>query len=118
MVESIVRSKSFSFAVRIVNVYKFLKIQRNEHVLSKQLLRAGTSIGANLAESYCAVSDKDFLNKIYISLKEAQETLYWIKLLHETGYLTGKEYNSIYDDCLNIVKMLMATTKTFSSKLK
>ena len=85
---------------------------RNEYVLSKQILRSGTGIGANIAESACAISKKDFLSKIYIALKECNETLYWLDLLHETGYITDKAFVSLNNDCLELKKMLTATTKT------
>ena len=91
--------KSRKFAIRIVRLYQFLCENRKEYVLSKQLLRSGTSIGANIAESECAISKKDFLSKIYIAFKESNETLYWLDLLYETDYLTTQEYESIKADC-------------------
>ena len=111
------RSKSKKFAVRIVNLYKYLCEEKKEYVLSKQVLRSGTSIGANLAESEYAISEKDFLSKIYISLKESAETLFWLDLLFQTEYLTESEYNSINEEALELLKMLKATTKTLSKKL-
>ncbi|MBQ0098170.1 MAG: four helix bundle protein [Oscillospiraceae bacterium] len=110
--ENTVAFKSKKFAIRIVNLYKYLYNEKKEFVLSKQLLKSGTSIGANIAESECAISKKDFLSKIYISFKEANETLYWIDLLYETEYLTEKEYISVKSDCEEIKKMLSSTTKT------
>ena len=86
--------------------------------MSKQLLRSGTSIGANIAESECAISDKDFLSKLYIALKECMETRFWIDLLYETTYIDKKMYQSISDDCEEIRKMLSASTKTMSEKRK
>ena len=80
--------KSKLFAIRIVRLYQYLCSEKTEFVLSKQLLRSGTSIGANLAESECAISKKDFLAKVYIALKECAETLYWLELLRENGYLS------------------------------
>ena len=115
--EMTVKYKSKRFAVRIVNLYKYLCEEKKEYVLSKQLLRSGTSIGANIAESECAISKKDFLAKIYISLKECAETIYWLDLLFETDYLTAKEYESIKNDCEEIRKMLSSTTKTLNSQL-
>ena len=88
-----------------------------EYVLSKQLLRSGTSIGANLAEAECAISRKDFLAKVYIALKECAETKYWIELLRETDYLTEEQFRSIWNDCEEIRKMLSSTTKTVNSTL-
>ena len=91
--------------------------REKEYVLSKQLLRCGTSIGANLAESECAISRKDFLSKIYISLKECSETLYWLELLYDTDYLQENEYRSMYADCEELRKMLSSSTKTIVSEL-
>jgi four helix bundle protein len=116
--ENTARNKSKKFAVRIVNLYKYLCEEKKEYVLSKQLLRSGTSVGANLAESEYAISEKDFLNKIYIALKESAETVFWLDLLFETEYLTETEYNSINEEALELLKMLKATTKTISGKVK
>ena len=113
--ENTVFYKSKKYAVRIVNLYKYLCDEKKEYILSKQLLRSGTSIGANIAESECAISKKEFLSKIYIALKEANETLYWLDLLYETEYLNEHEYFSIKDDCEEIKKMLSATTKTLKN---
>lgn len=113
-----VKYKSKKFAVRIVNLYKYLCEDKKEYVMSKQLLRSGTSIGANIAESECAIIDKDFLSKLYIALKECMETRFWIDLLYETTYIDKKMYQSISDDCEEIRKMLSASTKTMSEKRK
>ena len=110
--EHSVQQKSFSFAIRIVNLCKFLRESQNECVLSKQLLRSGTSIGANVAEAQQAQSKSDFAHKINIALKEAYETNYWIRLLHATHYLTDQEYESIIGDCTELEKLLIAITKT------
>lgn len=115
--EKTVKYKSKRFAVRIVNLYKYLCDEKKEFVLSKQVLRSGTSIGANIAESECAISEKDFLSKIYIALKECSETIFWLDLLHETEYLSDEMYNSIIGDCEELKKMLSSTTKTMNSKL-
>lgn len=115
--ENTSRSKSKRFAVRIVKLYQYLCDEKREYVLSKQLLRSGTSIGANLAEAECAISRKDFLAKIYIALKECAETKYWLELLHETAYLSPEEFQSIYADCEELRKMLSSTTKTINSTL-
>lgn len=112
MAENIIKIKSFSFAKRIVNFYNYLCSEKKEYVISKQLLRSGTSIGANVFESDRAVSKKDFINKIGIAQKEADETLYWIELLHETGYIADAEYGSIKTDCEELIKILMAISKT------
>ena len=95
---------------------QFLK-EKQEYVLSKQLLRSGTSVGANLAEAECAISKKDFLAKVYIALKECSEAQYWLELLYETEYLTEEEFRSIAADCEELRKMLSATTKTINSTL-
>ena len=115
--EKTVKIKSKKFAVRVVNLYKYLCDEKKEYVLSKQILRSGTSIGANIAESECAISDKDFLSKIYIALKECVETIYWLDLLFDTDYLTKEQYESIKSDCEEIRKMLSSTTKTMNSQL-
>ena len=86
-------------------------------MLSNQILRSGTSIGANLAESVCAISDKDFLTKIYIALKETEETLYWLDLLKEANFIDEKSYKSMFRDCQEIAKILTKTTKTMQNKL-
>ena len=112
-----VRQKSRQFAVRIVRLYQHLGNEKREFILSKQLLRSGTSIGANVAESECAFSRKDFLAKMYIAFKECNETLYWLSLLYDTDYLTDKEYESVNADCEELHKMLAAITKTTREKL-
>lgn len=115
--EKSAKIKSKKFAVRIVNMYKYLRDDKKGYILSKQVLRSGTSIGANLAEAESAMSKRDFLSKVYVALKECSETLYWLELLHETGYLSNKMFLSIYDDCLELRRMLTATTKTISFSL-
>jgi four helix bundle protein len=114
VIENTALYKSKKFATKIIRLGKFLHEQKKEFVLSKQILRSGTSIGANLAESECASSRKDFLNKKYIALKETNETLYWLDSLRNSGYLTQPQYESVYSDCMEIKKMLVATTKTIS----
>ena len=109
--------KSRNFSIRIIRLYQYLCEDRKEYILSKQLLRAGTSIGANIAESECAISKRDFLSKIYIAFKESNETLYWLDLLHETSYLTEQEYESIKRDCEELRKILSATTKTLNEEM-
>ncbi len=112
MSENQIESKSFDFAVRVVNLYKFLTEQKKEFVLSKQLLRSGTSIGANVAEAQRGQSKADFVAKMSISLKEANETNYWLKLLYKTEYLTEQQFLSISNDITEIIKMLVAICKT------
>ena len=115
--EQTARSKTKRFAVRIVRLFQYLREEKKEFVMSKQLLRCGTSIGANLAEAECGISRKDFLAKVYIALKECVETKYWLELLHETGYLSEEQFLSIYGDCEELRKMLSSTTKTVNSTL-
>ncbi len=112
MTKSIVEEKSFNFAVRIVNLYKYLSDTKKEYILSKQLLRAGTSVGANISEALEGQSKKDYLSKMNISLKEMRETIYWLRLLKETDYLNDVEYESIYEDGIEIKKMLTSIVKT------
>ena len=106
------QNKSFSFAVRIVKLCKILRDERKEYILSKQLMRCGTSIGANISEAQHAQSRADFLSKLNISLKETTETRYWLKLLEATDYLSKTEYVSIDSDCEEIEKILVASVKT------
>ena len=107
-----VKQKSFSFAVRIVKLTKFLRENKKEAIMSKQLLRCGTSIGANVAEAQQAQSRPDFISKLNIALKEAAETDYWLCLLHETEYLSNEQFSSIISDCREIEKMLVAIVKS------
>ena len=111
-----VEEKSFLFAIRIVNLSKYLA-GKNEHVLSKQILRSGTSIGANIAEAQQAQSTADFISKLNIALKESSETNYWLRLLNATKYLTDTEFSSLLNDCREIEKMLTAIIKS-SKKTK
>ena len=113
--DNIILSKSFNFAVRIVNLYKYLCNDKKEFILSKQLLRSGTSIGANVKEAINAQSRSDFLSKMNISLKEAGEAEYWIELLMATEYLNEKEENSILNDCVEIKKILHSIVKKIKS---
>ena len=107
---------SKNFARRCVMLYNFLCNQKHEYVLSKQLLRSGTSIGANIAESEYAQSKADFISKLSIALKEAAETKYWLELLQDSGYLSDNETESITTDCVSIIKMLTSILKTLKSK--
>lgn len=110
------RDKSYQFALRVVKVYKHLTSESREFVLSKQLLRAGTSIGANIAEANQAQSRPDFISKLSIALKEAVETEYWLNLLSDADYLTVLQAESLLADCREIVKMLTAAIKTSKGK--
>ena len=111
-----IQEKSRDFAIRIINCYKFLTEEKKEFVMSKQLLRAGTSIGANTRESKNAQSKPDFLSKLNVALKEADETEYWLDLLHASDYLDDKIFNSLNNDCVEIIKMLTAIIKTLKGK--
>ncbi len=118
MKENVVQQKSFAFAIRVVNAYKYLTEQKKEFVLSKQLLRSGTSIGANVEEATGGQSKKDFIAKISISYKEARETKYWLNLLTATDYLDEKLSKSLLDDAEELCKILssiLLTTKQNNS---
>ncbi len=109
--KGILEAKSFTFAISIVNLSRFLVESRREYVLSKQLLRAGTSIGANISEAQFAQSKADFGTKMQISLKEANETRYWLRLLQATGFLQTEEANSYLVECNELINMLVSTCK-------
>ncbi len=104
--------KSKAFALRVVNLYNYFKENRLEYVMSKQLLRCGTSIGANVREAVYAQSRADFLSKMYIALKEAGESAYWLELLGDAKYLTPSQTKSILDDCDELIKILSSITKS------
>ena len=103
--ENVIREKSFKFAVRMVNLYKTLSNERKEFVLSKQILRSGTSIGANVREALNGESDADFIHKFAIAQKESDETCYWLELLYATGYINESEFNSLIDDATELLKI-------------
>ncbi len=115
--DNIILLKAKLFAVRIVNLYKYLSVEKHEFVLSKQIMRSGTSIGANVNEAMCGISKKDFLAKMYIAFKECAETNYWLDLLYDTDFLTEKEYLSIKNDCEELKKILSSITKTTQTQL-
>lgn len=106
MEENPLVAKALDFSVRIVNLYKRLREERHETVMSKQILRSGTSIGANASEAIAAESSDDFIHKLTISLKEANETKYWILLLHRTQFITENEFESIMTDCQELRKLI------------
>jgi len=110
--KNVVQEKSFCFALRIVKLYKYLKENKKEYILSKQLLRSGTSIGANIEEAIGGQSKNDFISKISVAYKESRETLYWIKLLRESNYLNQKQSESLIDDCEEIIKIITKIQKT------
>lgn len=116
MSENIILDKSFDFAVRTVNLYKHLTAEKKEFVLSKQLLRCGTSIGANISEAVKGQSKADFNAKMNIALKEANETYYWLRLMHKTEYLTDKEFISIEKDIDEIIAILVSICKKTNAK--
>lgn len=109
---NVIREKSFRFALRIVKLCNYLKKTKQESVMTRQLLRCGTSIGANVAESEHAQSRADFTSKLNIALKEAAETDYWLRLLHEADYLSHAEFQSVFSDCKEIERLLAAIVKT------
>ena len=112
MSDSIIKNKSFSFAIRIINLYKFLIENKREYVLSKQLLRSGTAVGALVREAQNAESSADFVHKLGVAQKENDETLYWLELLFETNYLDENEYNSIQNDANELLKMIRSAIIT------
>ena len=113
MKENVIVRKSFAFSVRIVNLNKYLSQEKKEYVISKQIYKSGTSIGANVAEAQRAQSTSDFVSKMKIALKEASETQYWLQLLHDTKYITDKEFTSIHNDLVEILKILTAICKHY-----
>ena len=115
MSKSILQDKSLLFAVRCVKMYRHLTEVKKEYVLSKQMLRSGTSIGANISESRNAQSDADFISKLSIALKEADETAYWFELIKMTEYISEEEYSSINNDLRELIAMLISTIKTKKS---
>ena len=117
MKESILKEKSKSFAIRIIRLYQTLKDAHQEFVLSKQMLRSGTSIGANIAEAFYAESEMDFIHKLSIAQKECSETLYWLDLLYATEHINEVGYNSLNTDATEIMKLLTSSIKTVKNKL-
>lgn len=112
MKENIIADKSKQFALRIIKLYRYLCNEKKEYVLSKQLLRSGTSIGANVREAIQGQSKADFYAKLSISLKETSESEYWLELLHDSGYIDDRSFESIYSDCTELLKLLTAILKT------
>lgn len=115
MKKNIIQEKSFCFALRIIKLYKYLKDNKNEYVLSKQLLKSGTSIGSNIEESIGGQSKNDFVSKISVAYKEARETLYWLKLLKASNYLNQKQSESLINDCEEIIRIITKIQKTMKS---
>jgi four helix bundle protein len=110
----IMQDKCMHFAIRTVNLCKFLNEEKHEYRIADQLFRSATSIGANYAEAQCAISKKDFSAKIYISLKECNESLFWLDLLYRTNYLKREEYTSIYNNCEELKRLLISITKSIN----
>lgn len=118
MRENIIKNKSFEFAVRIVKLYQYLCEQKKEFVLSKQLLRSGTSVGAMIREAEHAETKNDFKHKMAIAQKEINETIYWLELLQATTYLTKEQFESIHTDAVEIIKLLTSIIKTMQNNMK
>jgi len=112
MKDNIIKNKSFSFAVRVVRLYKYLCEEKKEYILSKQLLRSGTSVGAMVRESEFAESKKDFIHKMSISQKELNESIYWLELLKETDFITDSQFQNINDDSVEIMKIITSIIKS------
>ena len=116
MKKSILKDKSKAFALRVIRLYKYLCEEKKEYILSKQLLRSGTSIGANIAEAFYGQSEADFVSKLSIAQKETGETMYWLELLHESEYLKRNEYDSIYSDGEELIRLLTSSIKTVKER--
>lgn len=117
MKNNIVKNKSFDFAVRIIKLYQYLSNDKKEFILSKQLLRSGTCIGAMIREAEHAESKSDFIHKFAIAQKEANETVYWLELLKATDYLNEKEFENINNDAISILKLITSILKTSKNQL-
>ncbi len=116
MEENIILTKTYNFALRIIEHYKYLSKEKKEYTLSKQILRSGTSVGANSEEAAGSISKKDFRAKFFIAYKEARETHYWIRLLRDSGYIDSKSASSLLNDLDEILKIIGAILKTVSGK--
>ena len=117
MKENVLADKSKAFALRIIKLYEYLNKKKHETVLSKQLLRCGTSIGANAKEGAYAQSKADLTSKLFIAQKECAETEYWLEILFESGYIGWDTFDSIYDDCQELMRLLVASTKHFKGRI-
>ena len=116
MEEGVTHQKSYAFAIRIVRMVKYLREEKREHILSKQVLRSGTAIGALVREAEFAQSKADFVNKLKVALKEANETIYWLSLLHDTDYIDEEAYKSIETDGRELIALLISSLNTISNK--
>ncbi len=114
---NVIREKTYAFALKIIELYKYMAFEKKEFVLSRQILKSGTSIGANVEESIGGQSKRDFLSKISISYKEARETLYWIRLLHDSGFIGIKTKTELADDCEEILRIIGSIQKTMKAKI-
>ena len=117
MEENFLQNKSMNFSIRMVELYKRLSIEKHEYVMSKQILRSGTSIGANIREAKRAQSSPVFYAKLTISLKEADETQYWLELLNKTGYINDDIFKSVNSDCEELIRLLVSITRTVQNKI-
>ncbi|MCX6158537.1 MAG: four helix bundle protein [Ignavibacteriae bacterium] len=113
---NIIKDKSFEFAIEIIKIYKFLTEEKREYILSKQLVRSGTSIGANIREGINAESKPDFIHKLAIAQKEADETLYWLELLNKTNYIDDSIYENLNKKCIELIKILKAIITTMKER--
>jgi four helix bundle protein len=113
-IENPLKSKSYSFAIRVINLYKYLTTEKKEYILSKQILRSGTAIGALISEAQFGQSKADFRSKMSIALKEVNETIYWLSLLKDTDYIDNKLYESLVINAKELTAMLVATVKTYT----
>jgi len=116
--ENILKLKSYAFAIRVVKLSQYLQDKKKEFVLSKQIIRSGTAVGALIREAEYGQSKTDFIHKLSIALKEANETEYWICILYDTGYIKQKEFESISADCKELLKLLIASIKTTKERNK
>ncbi|SMO46726.1 four helix bundle protein [Chryseobacterium rhizoplanae] len=114
--KNVLKDKSFSFAIRIINLYKYLSTSKNEYVLSKQLLRSGTAVGALIRESQNTESKADFIHKLAVAQKECDESIYWIELLYHTEYLPSTEFESINNEAIEILKIIRSIIITSKNK--
>ena len=118
MGKSVILDKSKAFALKMIRLYNYLNEQKRERVLSRQLLRCGTSIGANVKEGAFAQSKADFTAKMFIAQKECAETEYWLELLYESEYINKNEFDDVYADCQELMRLIVASTKTLQNKIE
>jgi four helix bundle protein len=114
--ENVIKEKSYLFALRMIKAYKFLSTEQREFILSKQMLRSGTAVGALIREAEFAQSTSDFIHKLRIALKEANETEYWILLLKDSEYISQEAFDSVHSDCVELIKLLTSIINTTKQK--